>query len=322
MAKGNATRGSSTRAGAGGPDQDLVRVYLEEIGRYPLLGKDDEPRLARRIEDGRRAKEELDRRPDDLSVQDVVRLNRLVSDGHEATDEFVNANLRLVVSIAKKYQSPEMPLLDLIQEGNIGLMHAVEKFDWRKGFKFSTYATWWIRQAIGRGIDNTGRMVRLPVHAGDQIRKVLRVRADLEGRLGRSPTASELAEEVQMGEPEVAVLLQYVIDPVSLATPVGADGEAELADVVTDSGAPSPFDLVAQSMLTAEVDKLLAGLEDREREILRLRYGLDRGEPRTLEEVGDAMHLTRERIRQIERSALGKLRRPSKESGSRDLLAS
>ncbi|HET6917564.1 MAG TPA: sigma-70 family RNA polymerase sigma factor [Acidimicrobiales bacterium] len=322
MAKGSAAQGNSTRGAAGGADHDLVRVYLEGIGRYPLLTKEDEALLARRIEDGRRAKDELERRAGALSPETLRDLNRLVRDGHAATDEFVNANLRLVVSIAKKYQSPEMPLLDLIQEGNIGLMHAVEKFDWRKGFKFSTYATWWIRQAIGRGIDNTGRMVRLPVHAGDQIRRVLRVRADLEGRLGRQPSSAELAEETQMSEADVAVLLQYVIDPVSLATPVGADGDAELADVVIDAGAPSPFDQVAQSMLTAEVDKLLAGLDEREREILRLRYGLDRGEPRTLEEVGDAMHLTRERIRQIERSALGKLRHPSKERGTKDLIAS
>ena len=305
-----------------GADQDLINVYLEGIGRHPLLTKEDEALLAQRIEDGRRAKEELDHRGRDLPPRAVADLKRLVRDGDQAAEQFVNANLRLVVSIAKKYQSAEMPLLDLIQEGNIGLMHAVEKFDWRKGFKFSTYATWWIRQAIGRGIDNTGRTVRLPVHAGDQIRRVLRMRSDLEGRLGRQPSSSELANELQMREVDVALLLQYAIEPVSLAMPVGADGETELADVVIDAGTPSPFDVVAKSMLVDEVNKLLARLDEREREILRLRYGLDRGEPRTLEEVGDAMHLTRERIRQIERSALGKLRRPSKNTGTKDLLAS
>jgi RNA polymerase primary sigma factor len=322
MIKGSAAQGSGAQGHAGGADQDLVRVYLEGIGRFPLLTKEDEALIARRIEAGRQAKVELDRRRGVLSPADAAALKRLVRDGHAATEQFVNANLRLVVSIAKKYQSPEMPLLDLVQEGNIGLMHAVEKFDWRKGFKFSTYATWWIRQAIGRGIDNTGRMVRLPVHAGDRIRRVVRVRSDLEGRLGRQPSASELAEELQMSEEDVVTVLQYVIEPVSLAMPVGADGDTELADVVTDSGSPSPFDVVARSMLVGEVDRLLSGLEDREREILRLRYGLDRGEPRTLEEVGDVMHLTRERIRQIERSALGKLRHPSKAQGTRDLLAS
>ena len=312
MAKGN----------PGAQEQDPVRVYLDGIGRYPLLTKEDEARLARRIEDGRRARGELARDGVELDPARAKQLRRTAADGKAAADEFVNANLRLVVSIAKKYQSPEMPLLDLIQEGNIGLMHAVDKFDWRKGFKFSTYATWWIRQAIGRGIDNTGRMVRLPVHAGDQVRRVVKIRAQMEGRLGRQPTASELAEEAGLREADVAVLLRHVVEPVSLATPVGADGEGELADVVSDSDAMSPFDVVAASMLGAEVDKLLSGLEDREREILRLRYGLDRGEPRTLEEVGVALHLTRERIRQIERSALGKLRQPSKERATRDLLAS
>ena len=317
MPKGSAASGSAV-----GADQDLIRVYLEGIGRHPLLTKDDEALLAQRIEGGRRAKDELERRTGDLSPRAVADLKRVVREGDRAAEQFVNANLRLVVSIAKKYQSAEMPLLDLIQEGNIGLMHAVEKFDWRKGFKFSTYATWWIRQAIGRGIDNTGRTVRLPVHAGDQIRRVLRMRSDLEGRLGRQPSASELANELQMREEDVALLLQYAIEPVSLAMPVGADGETELADVVIDAATPSPFDVVAKSMLVDEVNKLLAGLDEREREILRLRYGLDRGEPRTLEEVGDAMHLTRERIRPIERSALGKLRRPSKSTGTKDLLAS
>ena len=304
-----------------GADQDLVRTYLDGIGRYPLLTKEDEVSLARRIEQGREAGLELSSGLP-ASPTRVRELRRIRRDGQDATEQFIKSNLRLVVSVAKKYQSPEMPLLDLIQEGNLGLMHAVNKFDWRKGFKFSTYATWWIRQAIGRGIDNSARTVRLPVHAGDQIRRVLRAKAQMEGETGRSPTSFELAEQLQMPEPEVASLMRHVLEPVSLATPVGSDGEAELGDVVADTTAPSPFDLVAGQMLGGEIDKLLLRLGEREREILRLRYGLDRGEPRTLEEVGEALNLTRERIRQIERGALAKLRQPSNITGARDLLAS
>ena len=302
-------------------DQDLVRTYLDGIGRYPLLSKDDEIRLARRIELGRGAERELQSgvATDPARTRELKRLSR---DGQAATEEFIKANLRLVVSVAKKYQSVDMPLLDLIQEGNLGLMHAVEKFDWRKGFKFSTYATWWIRQAIGRGIDNSARTVRLPVHAGDQIRRVLRVKAQLEGETGRPPTSFELAEHLQIPEKEVSSLLRHVLEPVSLATPVGSDGETELGDVVADVNAPSPFEVVAGELLGGEIDKLLSRLGERERQILRLRYGLDRGEPRTLEEVGAALNLTRERIRQIERSALAKLRQPSALNSARDLLAS
>jgi RNA polymerase sigma factor (sigma-70 family) len=294
---------------------------LDSIGRYPLLTKDDEVRLAQAIEVGREAA--ADRaQGEGLSPVRDRELRRAQRAGEVATEQFINANLRLVVSIAKKYQSADMPILDLIQEGNLGLMHAVEKFDWRRGFKFSTYATWWIRQAIGRGIDNTSRAVRLPVHAGDQVRRVLRAKGQLEGESGRVPTSAELAVYLQMSEAEVSSLLSYVVEPVSLATPVGAEGETELADIVADSSAPSPFDLVADSMLGGEVERLLGALGEREREILRLRYGLDRGEPRTLEEVGAELNLTRERIRQIERSALAKLRHPLADRGARDLLAS
>jgi RNA polymerase sigma factor (sigma-70 family) len=302
-------------------DQDLVRTYLDGIGRYPLLTKEDEIALAKRIEAGREAELELESGLP-IPAAGIRELRRASREGHAASEEFVKSNLRLVVSVAKRYQSPEMPLLDLIQEGNLGLMHAVEKFDWRKGFKFSTYATWWIRQSIGRGIDNSARTVRLPVHAGDQIRRVLRAKAQIEGETGRSPTAAELAEQLQIPEGDVASLMRHVLEPVSLATPVGSDGETELGDVVADTTAPSPFDLVAGNLLGEEVEKLLSRLGQREREILRLRYGLDRGEPRTLEEVGDALNLTRERIRQIERSALAKLRQPSTLTGARDLLAS
>jgi RNA polymerase sigma factor (sigma-70 family) len=302
-------------------DQDPVRLYLDGIGRFPLLTKDDEIRLAQRVEAGRVAAAELAAGPA-LCPERERELRRAQRAGEAASEQFINANLRLVVSIAKKYQSSDLPILDLIQEGNLGLMHAVEKFDWRRGFKFSTYATWWIRQAIGRGIDNTARTVRLPVHAGDQVRRVLRVRGQIESRTGRLPTSVELATELQMSEADINALLRYVVEPVSLATPVGGEGETELADIVADPTAPTPFDLVADRMLGGEIERLLSSLGERERQILRLRYGLDRGEPRTLEEVGVELHLTRERIRQIERSALAKLRHPLSDLGARDLLAS
>jgi RNA polymerase sigma factor (sigma-70 family) len=259
---------------------------------------------------------------DELPASRSRELRRKQSAGQTASEQFVNCNLRLVVSIAKKYQASEMPMLDLIQEGNIGLMHAVEKFDWRRGFKFSTYATWWIRQSIGRGIDNTSRMIRLPVHAGDQARRVLRARSELEGVLGRTPTSVELSEHLQLPESEVLSLLSHAMEPVSLTTPIGSDGDTELGDIVSDDLAPTPFDVVADGLLGSEVEKLLSGLDERERRILRLRYGLDRGEPRTLDEVGAELHLTRERIRQIERSALVKLRQPSRQQSVADLLAS
>ena len=306
-----------------GGEQDLVRLYLDEIGRYPLLTKEDECRLARAIEVGREAQSEL-ACPGAVALSPARRreLRLLIRQGEEATQAFINCNLRLVVSIAKKYQSSEMPLLDLVQEGNLGLIHAVEKFDWRKGFKFSTYATWWIRQSIGRGIDNSARTIRLPVHAGDQVRRLLRVRANLEGEWGHVPTPAELADAMQLSEEQVSELLRHATDPVSLDTPIGTEGDTDLGDIVADLNAASPFDVVADAMLGAEIEKLFQPLTEREREILRLRYGLDRGDPRTLEEVGDVLHLTRERIRQIERQALSKLRHPSADTGARDLLAS
>ena len=244
--------------------RDSVRTYLDGIGQYPLLTKEDEMRLGQAIEAGRVAAEELAQgRP--LSPARERELRRARREAKRASEAFVNANLRLVVSIAKKYQSADMPILDLIQEGNLGLMHAVEKFDWRRGFKFSTYATWWIRQGIGRGIDNTSRTVRLPVHAGDQVRRVLRAKAQLEGQTGQTATAAQLAGYLQMAEADVETLLRYVVEPVSLATPIGADGDTELADVVSDADAPTPFDLVAARMLGGEVDRLLSSLSHRER---------------------------------------------------------
>ncbi|MCY3805873.1 MAG: sigma-70 family RNA polymerase sigma factor, partial [bacterium] len=301
-------------------EEDLVRLYLTDIGQYTLLTKDDEVDLAQKIEVGIEAREEL-AAGKSLSSRRRVELRRLVGEGEAAERQFVQSNLRLVVSIAKKYQASGLPLLDLVQEGNLGLMHAVEKFDWRKGFKFSTYATWWIRQAITRGIANTGRTIRLPVHAGDTLTRLQKARARLELRYGRPATLSELAEEVEMPEQKVTEALRFAAEPLSLSEPLREDGDAELGDVVEDRSAESPFEVAATALLPEEIKRLLSPLDEREREILTLRYGLDRGEPRTLEEVGEHFNLTRERIRQIEARAMSKLRHPSSDTGARDLLA-
>jgi RNA polymerase sigma factor (sigma-70 family) len=302
------------------PDEDLVRLYLNDVGKYALLTKSDEVRLAQTVEAGRDARAELSG-SEELTPSRQRELRRLVRHGEEATETFVKANLRLVVSIAKRYQAAELPLLDLVQEGNLGLIHAVEKFDWRKGFKFSTYATWWIRQAITRGIANSGRTVRLPVHAGDLLNRVAKARGRLEGKLGRRPTMAELARDLDLDEHKVVEIIRYVAEPMSLSEPLRADSDAELGDLVEDRSAVSPFDAAAASLLAGEVAKLLVVLDDRERAILRLRFGLDRGEPRTLDEVGAHFNLTRERIRQIEARAMSKLRHPTLELNAHDLFS-
>jgi RNA polymerase sigma factor (sigma-70 family) len=301
------------------PEEDLVRLYLNDIGKYELLSKDDEARLAQDIEAGREARLEL-AGTGGLSSSPGRELRRLIRTGDEATEMFVKANLRLVVSIAKKYQAAELPLLDLVQEGNLGLIHAVEKFDWHKGFKFSTYATWWIRQAITRGIANSGRTVRLPVHAGDLLRQVSVARGRLEAQLGRRPTVPELAADLAVSEERVADILRHASEPLSLSESLGEDGSTELGDLVADQSAVSPFDAAAVALLRDEVNRLLLGLDDREREILRLRFGLDRGQPRTLDEVGAVFNLTRERIRQIEARAMSKLRHPTLQQSAHELL--
>ena len=301
-------------------EEDLVRLYLTDIGQYPLLTKDDEVRLAQAIEGGVAAREEM-AATKSLTVARKRELKRAIKQGDDAERTFVQSNLRLVVSIAKKYQASGLPLLDLIQEGNLGLMHAVEKFDWRKGFKFSTYATWWIRQAITRGIANTGRTIRLPVHAGDTLARLQKARARLELKLGRPATLAELSTEVEMPEDKVTEALRFAAEPLSLSEPLREDGDAELGDVVEDRSAESPFEVAATALLPEEISRLLSPLDEREREILKLRFGLDRGEPRTLEEVGEHFNLTRERIRQIEARAMSKLRHPSSDTGARDLLA-
>ena len=302
-------------------DPDLVRLYLDDAGQYPLLSKDDEARLAQQIEAGVEARRRLDDTEVKLDAAERRALRRTVRTGDEAHLTFVRSNLRLVVSIAKRYQASGLPLLDLIQEGNLGLIHAVDKFDWRKGFKFSTYATWWIRQAISRGIANTGRTIRLPVHAGDNLARLIKARSVLELRLGRAATHAELAIELDTTVEKVRETSLIAAEPLSLEQPLNDEGDAVLGDMVEDRAAASPFEAAATALLPAEVEKLLMGLDDRERRIIALRFGLDRGEPRTLEEVGGTLDLTRERIRQIEARAMSKLRHPAVAAGFSDLLS-
>jgi RNA polymerase sigma factor (sigma-70 family) len=299
--------------------EDLVKLYLGEIGQFPLLTKADEAMLAQAIEAGREAATELETGRN-LSPSRKRELRRLVLEGEGAQERFIQANLRLVVSIAKRYQASGLPLLDLVQEGNLGLIHAVEKFDWRKGFKFSTYATWWIRQALTRGIANTGRTVRLPVHAGDTLARIQKAKAFLEHKLGRPATLDELGAEVELPYEKLVEALRFRSEPLSLSNPLAEDGDAELGDVVPDMGAESPAEAATAAMMGHEIGKLLSALDEREREILRLRFGLDCGEPRTLEEVGEQFCLTRERIRQIEARAMSKLRHPAADNGARELL--
>jgi RNA polymerase sigma factor (sigma-70 family) len=299
--------------------EDLVRLYLEDVGQHDLLTKDDEIRLAQAIESGLEARSTLEATKKPTPTQ-RRQLRRTIREGEEAHRQFVNSNLRLVVSIAKKYQSSGLPLLDIVQEGNLGLIHAVDKFDWRKGFKFSTYATWWIRQAIQRGIANSARVIRLPVHAGDMLTALLKLRAQLEGTMGRTPTLAELAGEAELPLEKVVEVLRYAVDTVSLDEPVRDDGDAELGDFVEDRNAVAPFDHAATSLLPGEIAKVLAVLDDREKTILTLRFGLDGAGERTLEEVAEHFGLTRERIRQIEARAMSKLRHPSADIGARELL--
>jgi RNA polymerase sigma factor (sigma-70 family) len=302
-----------------GDDADLVKLYLKDIGRYPLLTKGDEVRLALAIEAGRDATA-LVASGATLTPDEDRELRSIERRAAVARQTFVSSNLRLVVSIAKKYQASGLPLLDLVQEGNLGLIHAVEKFDWRKGFKFSTYATWWIRQGISRGIANTGRTIRLPVHADDKLTALQRAQGLLESKLGRSPTLAELGAELDLPPEKLVEVMGYRTDPLSLSQPLSHDGDAELADVVEDRTAAPPFDKAVLFLLPDEITRLLAPLTAREAEILRLRFGLDRGEPRTLEQVGERFNLTRERIRQIEARAMAKLRHPSSDTGAHDLL--
>jgi RNA polymerase sigma factor (sigma-70 family) len=295
--------------------EDLVHQYLVDLSRHALLTKADEVRLACQVEAGAAASAALRAAEGSagarLSPKRHRDLQAAVAAGERATDAFVNANLRLVVSIAKRYRWSGLPLLDLVQEGNLGLIHAVTKFDHRKGFKFSTYATWWIRQSIARGIANNGRTIRLPVHAGDDLHAYHKARDELRTGLGRTPTNSEMAASLDWPEARVATVAAFGPEPISLSASLTAQGDDELGDVIADPSAVEPAAAAIQALLPNEIAKLLAPLGERERLILRLRFGLDHGEPQTLDQVGERLNLTRERIRQIEAKAISRLRHPS-----------
>ena len=303
-----------------GLEADSVGLYMDGLGRWDLLTKADEARLASLIEEGTAARALLEG-DEELSPEQRRAAQARMRAGQKATDQFIHANLRLVISIARRYQSSGMPLGDLIQEGNLGLMHAVEKFDWRKGFKFSTYATWWIKQSITRGIANQERTIRLPVHAGDTVTLLTKTSARLEGRLGRQPTTQELAYEAGLSAAQVEDTQGWMKGTTSLDQPVGAEGDLSLGDRVPDP-AQDPAGQVVAADTAPQIDRLLSRLDDRERRILMLRYGLEGGgEPRTLEDVSSHFDLTRERIRQIEVKAMCKLRHPSTASDAiRELL--
>ena len=303
---------------------DPVKVYLKEIGRVPLLSTEEEIELAERILAGAAADEMLKREKEDesfaLSEEGEQAAKKAVRRGELAKQRLAEANLRLVVSIAKRYVGRGMQFLDLIQEGNLGLIKAVEKFDHTKGFKFSTYATWWIRQAITRAIADQARTVRIPVHMVETINKVKKVSSQLLHRNGHEPTAEEIAEELEMPVDKVREIMRVAQEPVSLETPIGEEEDSHLGDFIPDEDAPVPAEAASHTLLKEQLGGVLKTLTPREEKVLRLRFGLEDGRPRTLEEVGKEFNVTRERIRQIEAKALRKLRHPSRSKKLRDFL--
>jgi RNA polymerase primary sigma factor len=299
--------------------EDLVRQYLKEIGEYELLTAADEVELAKAMEAGLDATRDIDGAAS-LTPAQRRRLEALAAAGRQAKQRFIQSNLRLVVSIAKRYQSSGLPLLDLVQEGNLGLIRAVEKFDYRKGFKFSTYATWWIRQAISRAIADKSRTIRVPVHMVETVAQVTRASTRLARTLGREPTPEEIAVETGLSPGKIIEAQRVAPDPVSLFEHVG-DDNAELVDFLEDRNAETPFEAAATVMQQHELWTVLSSLSEREQRVLELRFGLVGERPRTLEEVGQEFQVTRERIRQIEAKALSKLRHPSTPAGLRALAA-
>ncbi|MDO8361728.1 MAG: RNA polymerase sigma factor RpoD [Actinomycetota bacterium] len=305
-----------------GSTADTVRMYLKEIGRVDLLTVDDERRLAQAIDEGNRAAISLDAEHEGVVIEptEMRRLMRTVSAGQRAKSELIQANLRLVVSIAKRYSGRGMQFLDLIQEGNLGLMRAVDKFDHTKGFKFSTYATWWIRQAITRSIADQARTIRIPVHMVESMNRVLRMQRQMHQELEREPTLDELADRCGMTTERIREILRISQDPLSLDSPVGEEDDSNLADFIEDLTADAPADMATKRMLTQAVEEALGELTEREQEIVRMRFGLDDGQARTLEDVGKEFGVTRERIRQIEAKTLAKLRHPMRSQRLKEIL--
>ena len=302
---------------------DPVRMYLKEIGKVDLLTADEEVHLAMKIEAGTDATEKLEAAENgetELTRAEMRRLMRIEQVGLDAKQQLISANLRLVVSIAKRYVGRGMLFLDLIQEGNLGLIRAVEKFDYTKGFKFSTYATWWIRQAITRAIADQARTIRIPVHMVETINKLIRVQRQLLQDLGRDPTPEEIADEMGISAERVREIQKISQEPVSLETPIGEEEDSQLGDFIEDASAIAPPDAASESMLREQLDSVLDGLAERERKVIKFRFGLEDGHPRTLEEVGREFGVTRERIRQIESKTLAKLRHPSRSASLKDYI--
>ena len=305
---------------AAGATADPVKDYLKQIGRVNLLNAEQEVDLSERIEAGLYAQHLLDTESDKMAFKRRRELKWAANDGKRAKDHLLEANLRLVVSLAKRYTGRGMLFLDLIQEGNLGLIRAVEKFDWKKGFKFSTYATWWIRQAITRAMADQARTIRVPVHMVEVINKLSRVQRQMLQDLGREPTPDELARELDMPVEKVQEVQKYGREPISLHTPLGEDGDSEFGDLIEDTDAIAPSDAVAFSLLQEQFKQVLETLSPREAGVIKMRYGLEDGQPKTLDDIGRVYGVTRERIRQIESKTMSKLRHPSRSQTLRDFL--
>ncbi|WP_125979428.1 RNA polymerase sigma factor [Bifidobacterium sp. 2034B] len=305
---------------AAGATADPVKDYLKQIGRVSLLNAEQEVDLSERIEAGLYAQHLLDTESDKMDFKRKRELKWAANDGKKAKDHLLEANLRLVVSLAKRYTGRGMLFLDLIQEGNLGLIRAVEKFDWKKGFKFSTYATWWIRQAITRAMADQARTIRVPVHMVEVINKLSRVQRQMLQDLGREPTPDELARELDMPVEKVQEVQKYGREPISLHTPLGEDGDSEFGDLIEDTDAIAPSDAVAFSLLQEQFKQVLETLSPREAGVIKMRYGLEDGQPKTLDDIGRVYGVTRERIRQIESKTMSKLRHPSRSQTLRDFL--
>lgn len=299
---------------------DVVGLYLKEAGRVPLLTAEEEVSLAKRIEKAVMAREHLEEHGDSLPADDVYDLKDAIIDGELAQEHLIRANARLVISVAKKYIGRGVPFLDLIQEGNIGLIRATNKFEYQRGHKFSTYATWWIRQAVSRAVADQGRTIRVPVHMGDQLNRMRRIQLNLLQELGREPTIDEMAESMETTPDKVENLLEIARRPVSLETPIDDEGDSTFGDFVEDVNSPAPAEEVATHLLGEQLQQALDRLPPREAQILRLRYGLEDGRVYTLEEVGQTIGVTRERVRQLEAQALNRLRQSSAHIILRDYL--